>query len=143
MKPIRTYSAALAAVAAATAVADVLAAPPLAPDDYKRAAAARIQERNVDALFDGAPPPVLRSIVVLSIRVDAAGRPLSVTVLRSNGQRALEQRAIASVRAAAPFPAPPALRDGSARFVETWLFRDDGRFQIRSLAQVQAPLAGD
>jgi hypothetical protein len=25
-------------------------------------------------------------------------------------------------------------------FVETWLFRDDGRFQIRSLAEAQAAL---
>jgi hypothetical protein len=30
------------------------------------------------------------------------------------------------------------MRGGVAEFSETWLFRYDGRFQIRSLAQVQA-----
>jgi protein TonB len=62
-------------------------------------------------------------------------------VLRSNGIRSLERRAIQSVRAAAPLPIPAAglLRRGAADITETWLFRDDGRFQVRTLAQVQAP----
>jgi protein TonB len=44
------------------------------------------------------------------------------------------------VRAAAPFPAPPTslLRRGTLEIAETWLFRDDGKFQVRSLAEVQA-----
>ena len=108
-------------------------------DGYKRDAARRVYFRNTAQLFDGAPPPVLKSIVVLSIKVDATGLPLAVGVMRSNGYRDLEQRAIKSVRDAAPLPIPHAavIKRGSVDYVETWLFRDDGRFQIRSLAEVQ------
>jgi protein TonB len=108
---------------------------------YKRDLACHIHARNRAQLYDGAPPPVLRSVVVLTVRVDARGRPLRIGVLRSNGIRTLERRAIQSVRAAAPLPIPKAglLRRGTADITETWLFRDDGRFQIRTLAQVQAP----
>ena len=108
---------------------------------YKRDLACRIHARNGTHLYDGAPPPVLRSVVVLSVRVDARGRLVRIGVLRSNGIRSLERRAIQSVRAAAPLPIPARalLRHGAADITETWLFRDDGRFQIRTLAQVQAP----
>jgi len=108
---------------------------------YKRDLACRIHARNGNHLYEGAPPPVLRSVVVLSVRVDGRGRPIKIGVLRSNGIRDLERRAIQSVRTAAPLPIPSAalLRRGSADITETWLFRDDGRFQVRTLAQVQAP----
>ena len=108
-------------------------------DGYKRDAARRIYFRNTKLLFDGAPPPMLKSVVILSIRVDAEGKPLRVTVVRGNGQHDLEIRAIESVRTAAPLPVPRAslLTRGALEYYETWLFRDDERFQVRSLAEVQ------
>ena len=111
-------------------------------DGYKRDAARRVYFRNAPHLFDGAPPPVLKSIVVLSIKLDAKGVPLRVSVMRSNGYRDLEQRAIKSVHDAAPLPVPhvAVVKRGSVDYVETWLFRDDGRFQIRSLAEAQASI---
>jgi hypothetical protein len=57
-------------------------------------------------------------------------------VYRSNGYTALEQRAAASVLKAAPFtpPAAAVLRGApSVSFLETFLFRDDDFFQVRSL----------
>lgn len=82
---------------------------------------------------------MLKSVVVLSIVVDADGRLTRVRVLRGNGHHALEQLALQSVQAAAPLPRPGALvRRGVAEFNETWLFRDDGRFQLRSTAEAQA-----
>ena len=109
-------------------------------EHFKRDVACRIHARNGKHLYDGAPPPVLRSVVVLSVRIDARGRPVRIGVLRSNGIRELERRAIQSVRSAAPLPVPAArlLRRGTADITETWLFRDDGRFQVRTLASVQA-----
>ena len=82
------------------------------------------------------PPEVLKSIVVLDVTIDRDGNLAKVAVRRSNGYKALENRAIDSVRRAAPFGAPAFSvrgRDGTVNFLETFLFRDDGRFQIRSL----------
>jgi protein TonB len=108
-------------------------------DGYKRDAARRIYFRNTELLYDGAPPPMLKSVVILSIRVDAQGKPLRISLVRGNGHRDLETRAIESVRTAAPLPIPRAtlLAKGGLEYFETWLFRDDERFQIRSLAEVQ------
>jgi protein TonB len=111
---------------------------------YKLEVARWITRNSAAHLYEGAPPPVLKSIVVLTIAVDAAGKPTRVTVLRSNGYKALEQRALQSVTAAAPLPKPGLIvsRHGVAEFTETWLFREDGRFQLRSLALPQDEVEG-
>ena len=103
-------------------------------DEYKALVAQRIASASSETFADPLPE-VLRSIVVLNISIDRNGEPRQVSVRRSNGIRALEQRAQESVRRAAPFDAPSSqlLRGGSIDFLETFLFRDDGKFQIRSL----------
>ena len=144
---------AVVAVAVLAACASPPAAPPAAPppaaaavllpaplpaptlDDYKRRLAGRIVAASAKA-FHAPLPRIMRSIVVLHIRVDSRGRPLRIAVFRSNGYPGLEQRAVARVVDAVPRPAPPAalLEDGeSLSFLETFLFRDDGLFQVRSL----------
>ncbi|HTN28683.1 MAG TPA: TonB family protein [Burkholderiales bacterium] len=108
---------------------------PTTLDSYKIEVAKRIASASPD-LFSDPLPEVLKSIVVLDIAIGRDGVPQQVSVRRSNGFRQLEQRAEASVRKAAPFsaPGPEVLRGASSvRFLETFLFRDDGRFQIRSL----------
>jgi len=131
---------ALAAVAAF--LAGCATAPPPAPallsptlDDYKRDVAKRIAAANA-ASYSAPSPEVMKSIVVLEITVDDLGAPLTVSVLRTNGYGELAQRALQSVAKAAPFAAPgPALLQGasSMSFLETFLFRDDDSFQLRSL----------
>lgn len=109
-------------------------------DSYKLEVAKRIAAASPD-LFSDPIPEVLKSIVVLDIAIGRDGVPQQVSVRRSNGFRQLEQRAEASVRKAAPFSAPPSevLRGASSvRFLETFLFRDDGRFQIRSLVEASS-----
>ena len=126
--------AAEGAPAPAVAPPDVLAVP-ASLDAYKRRLAGRIVASNPSA-FHAPLPKMMKSIVVLNIRVDSHGRPLKVAVFRSNGYRVFEQRAVASVIMAMPLPAPPAsLLDDthSLSFLETFLFRDDGLFQVRSL----------
>lgn len=112
----------------------------LTVDAYKRDVARHIYGTSAEHLFEGPPPPQLRAVVVLSLRIDPTGNLTRVSVLRSNGYRELEEIALQSVRRAAPLPMPNRLvmHNGSADFVETWLFREDGRFQIRSLASEQA-----
>jgi protein TonB len=104
-------------------------------DAYKKRVAGRIVEASVETYAEPLPG-MMKSIVVLDITVDRFGHPLDVSVYRSNGYRSLEQRALASVIKAAPFAQPEAaLLDGAASlsFLETFLFRDDDFFQVRSL----------
>jgi protein TonB len=109
-------------------------------DAYKRDAAQHIHSINAPDIFEGAPPAILKSVVVLAIAVDAGGEVKSVSVQRSNGHRELEQRALQSVRRASPLPRPTraVMRGAAAGYYETWLFREDGRFQVRSVAMEQA-----
>jgi protein TonB len=108
-------------------------------DIYKQHVARRIVQTNTGWIADSLPP-ILESVVVLDITIDRDGEPVNVSIRRSNGLRDLEQAAIASVRRARPFPVPPAELLNGARaisYAETWLFRSDRRFQVRSIAQIQ------
>ena len=64
-------------------------------------------------------------------------------VWRSNGYQDLEQTALKSVRRAGKFPAPsPEVLKGqeTVRFLETWLFRHDGRYHVRSVVPPDLPV---
>ncbi len=108
---------------------------PLAINDYKRTVASRIVAANEEVFFEPLPE-MLKSVVVLEITVDRHGFPVDVHVIRSNGYRELEQVALASVLRAAPFDGPqPGVLQGAAcvSFLETFLFRGDGFYQVLSL----------
>jgi protein TonB len=106
-------------------------------DAYKAEVARHIYRASARETFDDAAPPLLKSIVVLSITVDSGGRA-HARVVRSNGFRSLEARALRSVRRAAPLPRWSGAHGRSIHYYETWLFRHDGRFQIRSIAPPQS-----
>jgi protein TonB len=109
--------------------------PPLTLEGYKKSVAERVAHASLD-VFGEPLPEMFKSIVVLDITIDRDGNLARVAVRRSNGYRALDARALDSVRRAAPFAAPTWLArhgEGTVNFLETFLFRDDGRFQIRSL----------
>ncbi len=115
-------------------------APVSALDQYKIMAAQRVTEVNAKEITPGNPQPMLRSVVSLEYWVDRGGNVTSVVLYRSNGDREAERIAVASLRRASPLPAPSrALVDSSGRVraVETWLFNNDGRFQLRSVAAPQ------
>ncbi len=125
-----------ATAAAVAPVAEPLLKP-LTLDGYKKSVAERIAGSSPD-IFTEPLPEMFKSIVVLDITIDRDGQLGQVSVRRSNGYKALENRAMESVKRAAPFVAPAFTvrgRDGSVRFLETFLFRADGRFRIRSLEQ--------
>lgn len=114
--------------------------PPRTPlDAYKRDVAQRILSVNAAQTFEGRPPEILQAVVVLQFTIERSGTLTGLKTLRSRHPEQ-EKVALASVRAAAPFPAPPValLRSSRVEVAETWLFRDDGKFQIRSLAEPQA-----
>ena len=105
-------------------------------DEYKRDFASRLQRVSSSQVFTGAPPNLLRSVIVLSVALDAAGNVVDARVLRDNGDRETVQSALDSVRRAAPYPRPAArlVSRNRLEFTESWLFREDGRFQLRTLA---------
>ena len=108
---------------------------------YKTQVAARIAEGHAQ-VFSGELPPILKSIVVLDLTVDRDGRPTRILVSRSNGFKDLEKTAIESVRRAGALPVPTAAvlqGRSNVRYLETWLFRDDGKFQLRSLVTAPQP----
>ena len=124
--------------AVATVMAGCATPPPVPPqslNDYKLGVAKRIVAASRDT-YSTPVPEMLKSIVVLEITLDKAGSPLEVTAFRNNGYEELTLRAITSVVDAAPFAAPePTLLQptGTVSFLETFLFRDDDAFQLRSL----------
>ena len=129
------FAAIAATLAGCSTPPPVPSTPPPSLDDYKLGVAKRIVAASRDT-YSTPVPELLKSIVVLEITVDKTGAPLEVSAFRTNGYQELTHRAITSVVDAAPFapPAPGLLQDSdSLRFLETFLFRDDDTFQLRSL----------
>ena len=108
-------------------------------DDYKRDIALRITQVNSTHVYPGQPQALLRSVVVIKFSVDAEGTLLRSEIVRTNHDHATEQTALSTLRNTAPFPKPAAklLHNGRLEISETWLFNNDGRFQIRSVALPQ------
>lgn len=108
-------------------------------DAYKLDLAQRIAAANADKISPGRPQAMLRSVVVVKYVVDGNGKLLRAQLMRSNRDRVTEATALASLRSSAPFPRPAAhlLQHGRVELAETWLFNDDGRFQLRTIAQPQ------
>ncbi|MFZ6748615.1 energy transducer TonB family protein [Undibacterium sp. Ren11W] len=106
---------------------------------YKRELAQRISERNSGKVYTDRPQALLRSVVVLKYTMNADGKLLRSDVLRSNHDKVTENIALASISNAAPFPKPSSLlvKNGKLEITETWLFNDDARFQLRTIAQPQ------
>jgi protein TonB len=95
---------------------------------------------NRDRVFEGRPPNPLKAVVVLDLTVGADGRLQRATVMRApDHARELGAEAVRTAQAALPLPAPPRslVSRGPLRFTETWLFRHDNRFQLRTLALPQ------
>ena len=107
---------------------------------YKTDVANRVYEANSEQVFSGKPPPLLRSIVVVSVVVDENGKLISSRVFRDNGDAEARSMALASLQRASPLPRPAraVLSGGKVEYLESWLFRRDGKFQMRTLAEIQA-----
>ena len=117
---------------------------PVAPpspslDAYKNQVAQHVMRHNSGQTFSGQLPPMLPAIVVVNITVGADGELQDVVVQRSRDPDASEV-ALASMRRSGPLPRPVNLLATNRRaltFSETFLFNDQYRFQLRSLAGPQ------
>lgn len=108
-------------------------------EDPKQLFAREVYRTSAADVFHTPPHPLLRAVVVMRIRLAEDGR-WAAELLRDNvHQPEMTRLARASVeRLPPPQGLGPevlqALRDG---FVETWLFINDGRFALRTLALPQ------
>jgi protein TonB len=100
---------------------------------WKREAARRIVATSPGRTYGGRVPDPLLAIPVLEIDLEADGRVRAIRVLRRPTQATdTIQLAIDAVRRAAPFAAVRHL-PRPWTWVETFLFDDDRRFQLRTL----------
>jgi periplasmic protein TonB len=106
---------------------------------YKQDLAQRISQVNSRHVYAERPQALLRSVVVLKFSVDNNGNLLGSEIQRSNRDRTAESTALESLKRTTPFPkpAPHLLRHGKVDISESWLFNNDGRFQLRSVALPQ------
>ncbi|MES2070748.1 MAG: TonB family protein [Pseudomonadota bacterium] len=106
---------------------------------YKRDLAERIAEVNSTKVYVERPQALLRSVIVVKYQVGSDGKLVHAEIVRSNHDRATESTALASLQNTAPFPKPAShlLRNGRVEISETWLFNNDGRFQLRTIALPQ------
>lgn len=140
--PASPASVASAVIAEKDATPDTTAdgtstAPDLA--SYQHALAHRISQVNSLKVYAGRPQALLRSVIVVKYVIDANGNLLRSEIVRTNRIKINEATALATLKSTAPFPkpAPALLKNGRLELLETWLFNNDGRFQLRTIAEPQ------
>jgi protein TonB len=88
-----------------------------AADAYDRLVWARVASRKPAGLH-------LDGEAVAAFSLDAGGRLIDVTLVRSSGDRMLDTLAVRTIRRSAPFPTPPPDLDAEARrFTISFQFR--------------------
>jgi protein TonB len=119
--------------------APAVAAKAMNLEAYKEALAHHISSVNAGKIYSGRPQALLRAVIVLKFFVDESGKLTRSEVVRTNHDKVAEATALASLRGSAPFPRPGSalLRRGTVEISETWLFNNDGRFQLRTVAAPQ------
>jgi len=108
-------------------------------EGYKKELARRIAIVNSTKVYPERPQALLRSVIVIKYFVDGDGKLTHSEIVRTNHDKATETTAMLTLHNTAPFPKPSAhlLHHGRVEISETWLFNNDGRFQLRTIALPQ------
>jgi hypothetical protein len=90
-------------------------------------------------VHDRNPQPLLKAVVVLSVKLDDQGHWVTETLRSNDEQPKLLARAIESVQRAPTVELSEVDKAELQRngMVEAWLFDDDGTFQVKTLAKPQ------
>lgn len=106
---------------------------------YKREIAQHISQNNLAFIYTERPQALLRAVIVLKFSISADGKLLQKEIVRTNRDKGAETTALTSITNAAPFPRPAIqlVQNGKIDVTETWLFNNDGRFQLRTIALPQ------
>ena len=112
-------------------------------DQVRRGFAQRIYEDSRADINMDAPQPMLRAVVVLRVRLNALGHWAAEVMRENDVEPELTRKALASVERlgmAAEASTPLAEQLHREGFVEVWLFQNDGRFALKTLALPQRGL---
>ncbi len=134
---LRTFCFKLVGVALLSQAPLALASSEIDPAriDFARA----IYEARPDWVHDHRPQALLRAVVVLNIKLLDDNHWHAEVVRTNTRQPEMLTRALESVRHARVGAIPTHLRDKLSKegFMETWLFDNDGTFQVKTLAKAQ------
>jgi protein TonB len=106
----------------------------------RQAFARAVYEASPDLVHNRNPQPLLRAVVVLNLKLDESDHWQAEVVRFNDNQPEMLTRAIETVkRLPASASMDPAMRDEVRRngFMEAWLFDNDGKFQVKTLAKAQ------
>ena len=108
-------------------------------DDFRASFAKAVYAGSSNLVHDRQPQALLRSVVVLNIKLGDDNRWHTDVIRTNDEQPEMLQRAIESVARARADNVPAELRDELKRrgMYETWLFDKDGSFQVKTLARPQ------
>ena len=112
-------------------------------DQVKRGFAQMVYEDAGPDINRGAPQALLRAVVVLRVKLDQVGHWTADVVRENDEQPELTRKAIASVGHLArtlEMSATAAEQVHREGFLEVWLFQNDGRFALKTLALPQRGL---
>ncbi len=133
----------VATICALAALTTSLGARAESLDQVRRGFAQAIYQDSRDDINLGAPQPMLRAVVVLRVRTDDGGRWRAEVMRENDVEPGLTRKALASVEhlgATAPVSGELAEQLHREGFVEVWLFQNDGRFALKTLALPQRGL---
>lgn len=109
-------------------------------DQLKAEFARAVYQSSGAQVHNDQPQPLLRAVVVLRIKLDTENR-WQAEVFRDNpNQPEMTQAALESVRR---LPPPVGMSPAAQRLlreqglIEAWLFQNDGRFALKTLAKPQ------
>lgn len=104
-------------------------------EEYRLRAARRVVLNNEAATFSGTLPDRLRSIPVLQVQLRRDGSVRNIVVLRTpKSSPETVKMAMAAIRRAEPFE-PVGNLSQPWQFNETFLYNDQLKFQLRTLAE--------
>ena len=133
----------IASLCAAAALSSTLGVRAESLEPIRRGFAQMVYEDAGPDINRGAPQPLLRAVVVLRVKLDAIGHWTAEVVRENDEQPELTRKALASVgHLARTMEMSTAASEQLHRegFLEVWLFQNDGRFALKTLALPQRGL---